>query len=143
MEGFNGILTEEQKKARDEGLKAGKKRSEILAALSLTDEQKQKMEAAGKEVRSLVHEHLEKLHGVLTEGQNAKLGELKDEIREQVRDRKAHLMANLKQLNLSDEQKTRIANVRNEYRSKIHDAGNKVRDTVRQKVGSVLAVLKH
>jgi Spy/CpxP family protein refolding chaperone len=142
MEGLNGILTEEQKKTREEGLKAGKTRKEILAALNLTDEQKQKVEAVGKEVRDLVHDHLEKVHGVLTEGQNKKLGEIKDEVREHVRDAKAHVIANLKELNLSDEQKTRIADIRNECRSKIHEAGNKVRGTVREEMGAIMGVLK-
>jgi Spy/CpxP family protein refolding chaperone len=142
MEGLNGILTEEQKKVRQEGLKAGKNRKEILAALNLTDEQKQKIEAVGKEFHTLVHDQLEKVHGVLTEGQKEKLKEVKDEVVEQVRDRKAHLIANLKELNLTEEQKTRIAAVRNECRSKIHEAGNKVRGTVREEVGSILSVFK-
>src|SRR6516225_10177655 len=52
MEGLNGLLTDDQKKAREEGLKAGKKRREILASLNLTEDQKAKVEAVGKEVRA-------------------------------------------------------------------------------------------
>src|SRR5262249_46298418 len=44
MEGLRGILTDEQKKAREEALKAGKKRREVLAAVNLTRDQKAKVE---------------------------------------------------------------------------------------------------
>ena len=142
MEGLNGLLTDDQKKAREEGLKAGKKRREILASLNLTDEQKAKVEAACKEVRALLREELEKMRGVLTESQKEKLAEFKDERKDRVRDRKAHAIASFKDLNLTDEQKTKLMDIRKEYRPKVHEAGNKLRATVREEVEAILAVIK-
>jgi hypothetical protein len=42
---LQGLLTDDQKKARQEALRAGKRRREVLEALKLTDEQKQKVPA--------------------------------------------------------------------------------------------------
>src|SRR6516162_5176876 len=67
MQGLEGLLTAEQKKARTEALEAGKKRKEVLASLKLTDDQKAKVEAACKEVGMAVREELEKMRDVLTE----------------------------------------------------------------------------
>ena len=47
----------------------------------------------------------------------------------------AHRIANLKDLNLTDEQKTKIAEIRKEYRPKVHEAGNKLRASVREEIG--------
>jgi Spy/CpxP family protein refolding chaperone len=135
------MLTEEQKKVRDDGVKAGKSRQQIAAALKLTDEQKLKVEGVSKVVRALMHDELEKMRNVLTEGQKEKLEEFRDERRDHVRDRRAHRIANLDELKLTDEQKTQIADIRKEFRPKIHDAGNKLRATVRQEADAVLAVL--
>jgi Spy/CpxP family protein refolding chaperone len=99
------------------------------------------METAGKEVRALVHDELEKMRDVLTEGQREKLVEFKDERREHVRDWKAHRIANLKELNLTEEQRTQIADIRKGFRPKVHEAGNKLRATVREEVDAMLAVL--
>src|SRR5262249_41021204 len=82
MEGLKGILTDEQRKAREEALKAGKKRREVIASLNLTDEQKEKVEVVCKEVGALVREEVEKIRDVLTEGQKEKLQEFKEERRE-------------------------------------------------------------
>jgi Spy/CpxP family protein refolding chaperone len=142
LEGLRGLLTDDQRKAREEGLRAGKKRREILASLNLTDEQKEKVEAVAKEVRALVREELEKMRDVLTEGQKEKLQEFKDERQDRVRDRRAHRIANLQDLNLTDEQKTQLADIRKEYRPKIQEAGNKLRATVREEVEEIVAVLK-
>lgn len=142
MQGLDGLLTDAQKKTRDEGLKAGTKRGEIIASLKLTDGQKAKVEAVGKEVRTLVHEELQKMREVLTEGQKEKLKEIKEEEREAVRDRRAHAIANFKELNLTDEQKTKIMEIRKEYRPKVHEAGNKLRGTVREEVEAIMAVIK-
>jgi Spy/CpxP family protein refolding chaperone len=142
MKGLEGLLSDEQKKDREEGLKAGKSRKEILASLKLTDEQKEKAEAVGKEVRALLREEMEKMRDVLSDGQKEKLQEFKDERKEQVRDRMAHRVANLKDLDLTDEQKTKIADIRKEYRPKVQEAGNKLRDTVREEVEAILAVIK-
>jgi len=142
MESLKGILNDDQKKAREEALKDGKKRKEVIESLKLTDEQKEKMEAVGKELRSLVHEEMTQMRDVLTEGQKEKLDEFKEERKERVRDRKAHMISNLKDLNLTDDQKTQIADIRKEYRPKVHEAGNKLRATVREEVEAILAVIK-
>src|SRR5262249_39218 len=46
MQGLEGLLTDDQKKARLEALEAGKNRKEVIASLKLTDDQKAKLEAA-------------------------------------------------------------------------------------------------
>jgi len=142
MEGLKDILTAEQKTAREEGLKTGKKRREVIASLKLTDEQKEKVETVGKQLRTLVHEEMEKIRDVLSEAQKEKLQEFKAERREHVRDRVAHRIANVKELNLTDEQKSKITEIRQEYRSKVHEAGNKLRGAVREEVEKIIAVIK-
>jgi Spy/CpxP family protein refolding chaperone len=142
LEGLKGLLSAEQREAREEGLKAGKKRREVIASLKLTDEQKTKVEAVGKEVGTLVREELEKMRDVLTESQKEKLAEFKAERRERVRDRTAHRIANLKDLKLTDEQKSKIDEIRKEYRPKVQEAGNNLRATIREEVHKIIAVLK-
>src|SRR5262249_43088520 len=56
MKEMEGLLSDEQKKARQEGLKAGKKRKEILESLKFTDDQKAKVAAVCKEGGSLGRE---------------------------------------------------------------------------------------
>jgi Spy/CpxP family protein refolding chaperone len=142
MKGLEGLLTDEQKKAREEALKAGKSRREVLAALKLTDEQKEKVEAAGKELRTSLREELTKMRDVLNETQKEELQEIKEETRERVRDRRAHRIANLKDLNLTDEQKEKITAIRKEYRPRVHQAGNKLRTTIREEMEAILGVIK-
>src|SRR5262245_37796671 len=142
MKGLEGLLTDEQKKAREEGLKAGKRRKEVLASLKLTDEQKEKVATVAKEVGGVVREELERIRGVLTEGQKEKLQDLKEERKEQVRDRQAHRIAICKELDLTDEQKTKLAEIRKEYRPKIQEAGNKLRASFREEVEMIVAALK-
>jgi Spy/CpxP family protein refolding chaperone len=142
LEGLQGLLSAEQKKARAEGLKAGKKRREVLASLNLTDEQKGKVAAVGQEIGALVRQELEQIRGVLNEGQKEKIAELKGELRERVRDRMAHRIANLRDLNLTEEQKAQIADIRREYRPRVQEAGNRLREAVRQEVEMVIGVLK-
>jgi Spy/CpxP family protein refolding chaperone len=142
MQGLEGLLTDTQKKAREEGFKAGKKRREILQSLNLTDEQKEKVEAAAKEVGAAVREETEKIRDVLSESQKEKLQEFKDEAREKVRDRWAHRIANLKDPDLTDEQKSKLMDIRKEFRPKIHEAGNKVRASFREEVEMIIAVIK-
>jgi Spy/CpxP family protein refolding chaperone len=142
LEGLKGLLNEDQKKAREDGLKGDKKRKEVLASLNLTEEQKEKVEAVGKEVRALVHEELEKMRDVLTESQKEKLVELKEERKEHIRDRRAHRMANHQDLDLTEQQKAKIADIRKEYRPKVQEAGNKLRETIREELGQIVAVLK-
>jgi Spy/CpxP family protein refolding chaperone len=142
LKNLEGLLTPEQKKAREDALKASKKRREVLASLNLTADQKAKVETVCKELGTLVREELEKMRDVLTEEQQAKLTELKDERKDRIRDRMAARIANFKDLNLTNEQKTKIAAIRNEYRPKVHEAGNKLRATVRQEVEAIVAVIK-
>jgi len=142
MEGLRGTLTAEQRKAREEALSAGKRRREVLAALKLTDEQKEKVQAVGKEVGAVVREEMGQIRDVLTAEQKEKLLELKDERKEHVRDRLAHRIANAKELNLTEEQKAQIQEIRKEYRPKVQEAGNKFRAAVRDEVAQVLAVIK-
>jgi len=139
---LQGILTDAQKKARTEALAAGKKRREVLAALDLTAEQKDKVAVVCKEVGTIVRGEMEKIRDVLAEEQKAKLAELKDERRERARDRMAHAIANFKDLNLTEEQKTKIADIRTKYRPRIHEAGNKLRGIVREEVHAIVNVLK-
>jgi Spy/CpxP family protein refolding chaperone len=142
LESLKGTLTDDQRKAREEALTAGKTRKEVIAALKLTDDQKEKVEAAGKELRTLVRAEMEKMRDVLNDGQQAKLEEFKQERKENVRDRKANAIMNFKDLNLTDDQKSQIVNIRMDFRPKVHEAGNKLRATVREEVDAILAVLK-
>ena len=142
MKDLQGLLTEDQNKARQESLAAGKKHREVLEGLKLTEDQKEKVQAVGKEVATLVREEMEKIRDVLSAEQNEKLADLKEERNERVRDRMAHRIAELKELNLTEDQKTQIANVRKEYRPKVHEAGNKHRGAVREEVEAIVAVIK-
>jgi Spy/CpxP family protein refolding chaperone len=85
---------------------------------------------------------MEKIRGVLSAEQKETLQELREERRERVRDRLAHRIANLKDLNLTDEEKAKIADIRKEYRPKVHEAGNKLRAMIREEVEAILAVLR-
>jgi Spy/CpxP family protein refolding chaperone len=142
MKSLEGLLSDEQKKAREEGVKAGKKRKEILESYKLTDDQKEKVAAVAKELGTLVREEAEKVRDVLSASQKEQLQELKGERKEHVRDRMAHRVANLKDLNLTDEQKTKLADIRKEFRPKIQEAGNKLRAGVREDIEMIVAVLK-
>jgi Spy/CpxP family protein refolding chaperone len=142
MEGLNGILSDAQKKSREEALSAGKNRKEVLEALKLTDQQKEKVQNVGKELGGLLREEMERIGEVLSAEQKEKLQDLKDERRERVRDRMAHAIANFKDLNLTDEQKMKIADIRKEYRPKVQEAGNKLRGLVREEVSQIVAVIK-
>ncbi len=142
MKDLQGLLTDDQNKARQEALAAGKKHREILEALKLNGEQKEKVEVVGKEIATLVREEMEKIRDVLNAEQNEKLADLKEERKERVRDRMAHRIAELKELNLTEDQKTQIASIRKEYRPKVHEAGNKQRGAVREEVEAIVAVIK-
>lgn len=136
------LLTEEQKKARADALAAGKKRREVLQALELTGAQKEKVASLGKELRTAVGDEVEQLQGAVTAGQAEKLQELKDERKERVRDRMAYRIANAQDLGLTDEQKSKIADIRQEYRPRIQEAGNKLRAAIREELGQIAAVIK-
>jgi Spy/CpxP family protein refolding chaperone len=142
LEGLKGLLSDEQKKARETALQAGKKRKEILESLKLTDAQKEKAQTVGKEVGTLVREEMEKIKDVLGDEQKEKLVDLKDERREHVRDRMAQMAANAKDLDLTDDQKAKLADIRKEFRPKVQEAGNKLRATVREELEKIVAVIK-
>jgi Spy/CpxP family protein refolding chaperone len=142
VEGLMGTLNEDQRKAREEALKAGKKRSEMIASLNLSDEQKAKIEAVGKEVGTIVREALEKIRDAMTEGQKQKRQELEQERREGVRDPIARRILGLKDLKLTDAQKAQIAEIGEEYRPKVQKAANKLGAALREEVEKIIAVLK-
>ena len=52
------------------------------------------------------------------------------------------LAARIQDLNLTDEQEAKVADIRKEYRPKVHEAGNKLRATVREEMEAILAVIK-
>jgi Spy/CpxP family protein refolding chaperone len=142
LKDLQGLLTDDQKKARQEALAAGKKRREVLEALKLTDEQKEKVQAVCKEVATLVREEMEKIRDVLSAEQKEKLQDLKEERKERVRDRQAHRIATLKDLDLTEDQKAKIADIRTEYRPKVQEAGNKLRAAIRDEVEAIVGVIK-
>jgi Spy/CpxP family protein refolding chaperone len=139
---LEGLLTADQKRAREEALASGQTRREMLQALKLTDAQKEKVTSAGKDLRAAVRGELEQIQSLLTTGQAEKVQELKNERKEQVRDRTAYRIANFKDLNLTEEQATKIANIRQEYRPRIQEAGNSLRAAARDAVSQVVAVIK-
>jgi Spy/CpxP family protein refolding chaperone len=139
---LEGLLSDAQKTARDEAVKAGKSRREFLSALSLTDDQQGKLRTVAKEASALVKEEMDKIRAVLTASQQATLDELRDERKEHVRDRMAHRIANLKDLNLTDDQKAKLDSIRQEYRPKVHDASNRLRGIIREEVEKIAAVIK-
>ena len=141
MEGLRGLLTPEQRKAREEALASGTTHREVLAALKLTPEQKEKVADACKDCCAAIKGELEKIRDVLTAQEKEKLAELKDERKEQVRDRRAHRIANLRELALTPEQQAKLAEIRKEYRPKIHEAGNALRAAVRAEVQAIAEVL--
>jgi Spy/CpxP family protein refolding chaperone len=142
IESLKGILTPEQRQTREDALKANKKRREIMAALNLTSAQKGKIEDTTEEVTRLVRQEIHRMSDMLTEGQKEKLQEFKEERRENARDRTVLRIAALKSLNLTDAQTNQIAQVRQEYRTRVHEAGNVLRAIVREELEQILAVIK-
>jgi Spy/CpxP family protein refolding chaperone len=142
MTKLKGLLSDEQNKARLEALKEGKKRSEVIESLKLTDDQKEKVAAVGKELLAVVREELQKIADVLTAEEKAQLRKLAEEKGEHARDWLAHKIAEFKELALTDQQRARIAAIRNEYRPKIHKAGNQARAAAREELAELLAVFK-
>jgi Spy/CpxP family protein refolding chaperone len=136
------VFSDDQKKAREAALKAGKKRSEIRESLSLSSDQKEKLESIGKDLRALVCEEMEKIRDVLTPEQQETLQEHREETGHNVRDRLAWRVANLRELNLSEEQVSKISDIRKEHRPKVHEAGNALRAAIREELAMILAVFK-
>ncbi len=142
LENLKGALTEDQRKARAEALEAGKKPSEVIASLKLTSEQKEKLTAAGKEVREHFQQEMEQLRGILDTESAEKLAEQKSGRKEHARDHMASAIENYRELNLTDEQKSQIATIRKDYGPKIHEASNKLRTNVREELAAVGAAMK-
>jgi Spy/CpxP family protein refolding chaperone len=139
---LEGLLTAAQKQSRQGALKAGKSRREVLQALNLTDEQKQKVGTVAKELGTVVREELSKIRDVLTEAQKEQLAVLKEERRDRVRDHMAHRIMNAKEMNLTDAQVSTLTKIREEYRSRIHEAANNLRAIAREEVTEILGVIK-
>lgn len=139
---LDGLLTDAQKKARQDALDSGKRRKEVLQAINLTDAQRDKVASVAKDLRGIVGDELEQVRDVFTAQQAEKVQQAREERKEQVRDRMAYRIANARELNLTEEQKTKIADIRQEYRPRIHEAGNKLRAAVRDEVQQIVAVIK-
>jgi Spy/CpxP family protein refolding chaperone len=149
MKELSEVLTEEQKEDREKALKAGESRREVRESLHLTEKQKEKVEAIGKELRSCVRDELEKIRTVLSPEQREKVEEFREERgqarrerREHMRDRLADLIENGPSLNLTAEQRTKIAGIRKEFRPKIHEAGDKLRAAIREDVSQILEIVR-
>lgn len=136
---IDGILTDEQRKVRDEAVKAaraaGKRGEEVWkdakAAVTLTDEQKTKMADARRSVEALRKEAREKLLAILTPEQ-------KEHLHRPHQERPGHAAMGhdsemLDCLNLTEEQKAKIAELKKEYGPKIADA-RKATDALRNEV---------
>jgi Spy/CpxP family protein refolding chaperone len=141
LRNLNGLLNADQRKARAEGVKAGKKRREVLASLNLTGDQKAKVETVCQQIGGLVRQELQKIRDVLTEDQKVKAVAFKDERRDQIRDRMAARIMNAKNLNLTADQKTQLTTIRQEFHPRIHEAGNDLRAVIREEVQAIVAVL--
>ena len=139
---LESLLTDSQKQARKEAIKDDKPRREVLKALNLSSAQTSELDDIAKELKDLVGTEMSKLRGVLTAGQKETLQDLRAERREMVRDRLAHQIANLKDLNLTEQQKESLMNIRQEFRPKIQEAGNALRTEIGEEVGKIVAVLK-
>ena len=142
LQELKGLLTDEQQKAREEALKAGKSRREMRAALPLTNEQKEKVAAVGKKLRAVVRADIEKIRDVLSPEQKEQLGEMREERTEHARDRVAAAIANAPDLHLTDEQKSKLGELRKEYRPKVQAAGDKLRAVVREELTAIAGVIK-
>lgn len=144
---IDGILTADQRKVRDEAVKAAKaagKRGEEIwkdakAAATLTDEQIAKMADLRKTVHALRKEAREKIVAILTPEQRQQVKKPRDGMR-------SHLQMGwcgemLKDLDLTDEQKAKIEDLNKEYRPKIEEARKNV-DVLRKEAHEkVLAYL--
>jgi len=107
--------------------------AERLQDLDLTDAQEAKItdiredyrprvQEAAKELATAVKDEMEKVQGVLTGQQKDKLRTFKDDRQEHREECLAHALANLKELDLTDAEMTKIGEIRKEFRPKIEKA---------------------
>jgi Spy/CpxP family protein refolding chaperone len=139
---LGSLLSDTQKAAREEAIEADKSRRETLQALNLTGAQRAELGNIAKEFKDLVGNEAAKIKGVLTTGQKETLQDLRAERKELVRDRLAHQIANLRDLNLTEQQKESLMNIRQEFRPKIQEAGNGLRSVIREELGKIVDVVK-
>lgn len=138
----DAVLTEEQKNARTEAMKVAKAAgtevreawTKVKEAVKLTDEQKAKMAELRKEGAALRNELREKMVALLTPEQKEKLEKHREAMTDRApkagkkhRDVREHRPAGrnegmFKGLDLTDEQKTQIKELRKEYGPKLKDA---------------------
>jgi Spy/CpxP family protein refolding chaperone len=142
MKDLSRVLTDEQREAREKALKAGESRREVRESLNLSGEQREKVESIGKELVGVVRDELEKMRSVLSSEQQEQLATGKEERKDRVRDRLACAIVNFNDLGLTDEQKTKIGAIRQEFRPKVQEAGNKLRAAIREEVSQVLSVIR-
>jgi Spy/CpxP family protein refolding chaperone len=140
---LSGLLSGTQKSEREEAIKADKSRREILQSLNLTSAQKSEIESVAKELKDLVGNEAAKIKDVLTAGQRETLQDLRSERKDLVRDRVAHQIANLRDLNLTEQQKDKLMSIRQEFRPKIQETGNQLRSSIGEELGKIVDVLKN
>jgi hypothetical protein len=139
MERLKGFLTDEQRTAREEGFKAGQTRTEVLASLNLTDEQRRKMSAVCKELATFVSQELKKIRDVLT---RPAFRAIKEEGKGLLQDQVALLTLNCRDLHLTAEQKMKITGIAKTFRPRIYDLDNKLRVIVKEELDTIIAVLE-
>ena len=79
---------------------------------------------------------------MLTAEQKETLQDLRAECKELVRDRLAHQIANLRDLNLTEQQKESLMSIRQEFRPKVQEAGNRLRSVIGEELGKIVDVVK-
>lgn len=142
LENLKRILTPEQALLREQLLRAGKPRREVITALNLTDDQKVKVEAIAVQIRTLIHDEINRMRDVLTPEQQEKVAALREQNRERARDRMILAMLAYDDLKLTDDQKARIQTVREEYRPRVEQAGDNLRAIIREELAAIVEVLK-
>ena len=70
------------------------------------------------------------------------LAAAKEERQERRAEGLAERVAHLGELDLTEGEVAKIGDIRKEYRPKVHEAGNKLRGTVREEVEAIVAVIK-
>jgi Spy/CpxP family protein refolding chaperone len=151
----DGILTADQKKARDEAIKeaqtSGKRGREVWegvqAAMKLTDEQKTKMAEARREMGPLGRQVREKIMAILTPEQK--------EILQKERPRMGGAApargpmggpmgrdgGMLRGLNLTEDQQAKVKQIREEYGPKLRDAQGGAMSLRKEMHDKIMAIL--